>query len=125
MKPLLGGGGGGGLLDLASLSLHFLVLGCSSRTPSRLTAGHAIWLCSQLLSGIGSGVLGAGKGLEMGGGGSSLAVQLVWLTLGSRDQSQDGAVGWMEERLEANMGDRGAGSLCVLFWDLSDTFLHS
>lgn len=59
---------------------------------------------------------------EVLAGGSSLAVQLVWLTLRSRDQSQDGAIGWIEERLEAKMGGRGAGSLCVLFWDLYDTF---
>lgn len=44
---------------------------------------------------------------EVLAGGSSLAVQLVWLTLRSRDQSQDGAIGWIEERLEAKMGGRG------------------
>lgn len=44
---------------------------------------------------------------EVLAGGSGLAVQLVWLILGSGDQSQDGAIGWMEERLEAKMGPQG------------------
>jgi hypothetical protein len=50
-------------------------------------------------------------GGEVLAGGSGLAVQLVWLTLGSGDQSQDGAIGRMEERPEANMGGCAAGSL--------------
>lgn len=50
-------------------------------------------------------------GGEVLAGGSGLAVQLVWLTLGSGDHSQDGAIGWMEERLEAKMGGCVAGSL--------------
>lgn len=74
--------------------------------------------------------MGAGKGLEMGGGGPGLAVQLIWLILGSGDQSQYGAIGGMEERLEAKMGGHGAGlsashTLIVFFWNLFDTLPHS